>query len=389
MTTLIEFVTNDLIPNTNVNLDFNRNELPQLKTNDFLNDLTTNNIPYQIVSVDPKDLIPTQNEYNFDKIKSLVMSLRSGAENKPIIVSSDNYILDGHHRWAACAHIGCPQPIYYINKGINDIMDFVKDKDYTQYKTINESVLSEDSSHTTTGITEVDNMKRQLIDLLRIRVQNVTPTPSPKEFSDILAKYSIAILQSSPDVVKKDYNEQVVKNKITPLEITKDEQDAVDDSNTDNAIKEDFFNSPPDIRKLKTDQDFIKAHEYYRGKEMDANYNTIMTNTPNNVFTRLVVSNNYKDRVNMARYAPDRVKALLLTDTSENVRAELANNKTYHSLLMHDSSKKVKQNLINSTPYSNILMHLSRDKDESISTQAREKIQTLPFVSDNIKQAYR
>jgi hypothetical protein len=145
----------------------------------------------------------------------------------------------------------------------------------------------------------------------------------------------------------------------------------------------------PDIRKLKTDQDFIKAHEYYRGKEMDANYNTIMTNTPNNVFTRLVVSNNYKDRVNMARYAPDRVKALLLTDTSENVRAELANNKTYHSLLMHDSSKKVKQNLINSTPYSNILMHLSRDKDESISTQAREKIQTLPFVSDNIKQAYR
>ena len=73
MTTLIEFVTNDLIPNTNVNLDFNRNELPQLKTNDFLNDLTTNNIPYQIVSVDPKDLIPTQNEYIFDKIKSLVM----------------------------------------------------------------------------------------------------------------------------------------------------------------------------------------------------------------------------------------------------------------------------------------------------------------------------
>ena len=197
------------------------------------------------------------------------------------------------------------------------------------------------------------------------------------------------ILQSSPDVVKKDYNEQVVNNKITPLEITKDEQDAVDDSNTDNAIKEDFFNSPPDISKLKTDQDFIKAHAYYRGKEMDSNYNTIMTNTPNNVFNKLAVSGNYKDRVNMARYAPDRVKALLLTDTSENVRAELANNKTYHSLLMHDSSKKVKQNLINSTPYSNILMHLSRDKDESISTQAREKIQTLPFVSDNIKQAYR
>src|SRR5690606_35379535 len=163
----------------------------------------------------------------------------------------------------------------------------------------------------------------QLIDLLRIRVQNVTPTPSPKEFSAILAQYSIAILQSSPDVVKKDYNEQVVKNRITPLEITEDEQNAVDDSNTDNAIKEDIFNSPPDIRKLKTDQDFIKAHEYYRGKEMDANYNTIMTNTPNNVFTRLVVSNNYKDRVNMARYAPDRIKALLLTDTSENVRAEI------------------------------------------------------------------
>lgn len=377
--TLNEFINNELIPNTNLNLDFNRHELPQLKTDDFLNDLTKNNINYQIVSVNPKDLIPTQNEYNSDKLKSLVLSLRSGAENKPIMVSKDNYILDGHHRWAACSHINCEQPIYYIDKGIHDIMDFVKDKEYAKYKSINESVqnnlvLNEDSTENI-GITEIENMKRQLVDLLRIRVQNINPPPPPKQFSDILAKYSVAILKSSPEKIKADYNEQVINNKITPL-------------NTNENLNEEIFFRPPNLSKLKSDQDFLKAHAYYRGKDLDSNYQELLAKTPNSVFTKLASSGNYKDRLNVVKYGPPHLKPLVLNDANENVRAELAKDRGYHALLMHDNSKKVKNTLIDTTSYSNVLLHLARDTDKEISTKAKEKIQSLPFVSDNIKKEY-
>lgn len=372
--TLTEFINSNLIPNKNYNLDFNRTELPQLKTDEFLNDLTNNNINYHITTVNPKDLIPTQNEYNNDKIKSLILSLRAGADNKPIMVSNDNYILDGHHRWAACAHIGCEQPIYYIDKGIHDIMNFVKDKEYALYKNINESINKDSTNNV--GISEIDNMKRQLVDLLRIRIQNITPTPTPKEFSDILARYSVAILKSSPDSVKNDYNQQIINNKILPL-------------NLNSNLNEDIFFKAPDVSKLKTDQDYITAHAYYRGRELDNNYKELLAKTSNTVFTKLATSNNYKDRVNVAKYGPPHLKPLLLTDNNENVRAEVAKDKGYHALLMHDASKKVKNTLIDNTQFSNVLLHLARDKDTDISTRAKEKIQSLPYVSNNIKQEYK
>ena len=33
---------------------------------------------------------------------------------KPILVSADNYILDGHHRWATWRRLGRPLPLYRL-----------------------------------------------------------------------------------------------------------------------------------------------------------------------------------------------------------------------------------------------------------------------------------
>ena len=47
--------------------------------------------------VDMSDLIPTKSELSSSKIKGI--SLDKEELNKPIIITNDNFIIDGHHRW--------------------------------------------------------------------------------------------------------------------------------------------------------------------------------------------------------------------------------------------------------------------------------------------------
>lgn len=63
----------------------------------------------RIVSIPAASLKATQNELNGGKISGMVQSIVSANFNKnaakalydPLVVSEDNYIVDGHHRWAA------------------------------------------------------------------------------------------------------------------------------------------------------------------------------------------------------------------------------------------------------------------------------------------------
>jgi len=47
--------------------------------------------------VDMSDLIPTKSELSSSKIKGI--SLDKKELNKPIVITNDNFIIDGHHRW--------------------------------------------------------------------------------------------------------------------------------------------------------------------------------------------------------------------------------------------------------------------------------------------------
>lgn len=49
-----------------------------------------------------KDLKPSQNEFCVDKITNILLQkLKDDSKNKKYIISNDNYLLDGHHNWAA------------------------------------------------------------------------------------------------------------------------------------------------------------------------------------------------------------------------------------------------------------------------------------------------
>lgn len=85
-----------------------REEMPQIKAdkrNAFLEFLKKSNVSSEDTSVDPKSLMPTQKEYSPSKVQG---AIEFGEKNpdlpqRPILVSVDGHILDGHHQW--CAHL--------------------------------------------------------------------------------------------------------------------------------------------------------------------------------------------------------------------------------------------------------------------------------------------
>jgi predicted ABC-type ATPase len=98
-------------------MGINRAQMPQLSGNDatgkyrpsgemtpkFIRYLEDRGISVTPQRVGPRSLLPTQTTGDTGKIRELADKIKSGeiADTKPIIVSSDSRILDGHHNWAA------------------------------------------------------------------------------------------------------------------------------------------------------------------------------------------------------------------------------------------------------------------------------------------------
>lgn len=82
----------------NIGQVFSRDLLPQIDNhNEFLDYLKNNGIKYSQRFVDSDKLKSSQMEFDDDKIYALMN--KDG--QRRIIISNDNYVLDGHHRWLA------------------------------------------------------------------------------------------------------------------------------------------------------------------------------------------------------------------------------------------------------------------------------------------------
>jgi len=90
---------------TGSEIGVSRNEMPQFKGRDFsafLSHLKASGVKTEELQIPASQLNPTQSELNDEKVDNLAQEIKEGSiKGKPIIISSDNYILDGHHRWAA------------------------------------------------------------------------------------------------------------------------------------------------------------------------------------------------------------------------------------------------------------------------------------------------
>jgi hypothetical protein len=80
----------------------------------------------------PTKLKPTQNTLSLEKAKDMV---QFGIAALPIIISNDNRILDGHHRWLAQTQLlptagSRTIPVYRINLNIAELLKLTKE--YTE-----------------------------------------------------------------------------------------------------------------------------------------------------------------------------------------------------------------------------------------------------------------
>lgn len=82
-----------------IGMTFSRSLMPQIDNHEeYIKYLDNKNISYVKQKLPTSDLKSTQMEFDKDKVAE-IMNSREAA--KPIIVSNDGYILDGHHRWLA------------------------------------------------------------------------------------------------------------------------------------------------------------------------------------------------------------------------------------------------------------------------------------------------
>ena len=118
---------------------YSRINMPQITKNlynEFISDLSIKNINHTKLSIKKSELQPTQHEFNNDKVNSIRADMNNGKyTHTPLLVSNDNCIVDGHHRWAAhndSSDIG----VHQVDLSFEALYDFLQNKPYVLNRTV-------------------------------------------------------------------------------------------------------------------------------------------------------------------------------------------------------------------------------------------------------------
>tara|TARA_R110000822_G_scaffold18590_1_gene61297 strand:+ start:4699 stop:8583 length:3885 start_codon:yes stop_codon:yes gene_type:complete len=102
-----------------------RKDMPQIRKDnypDFFNELKEDNVLYYNMYINPNDYKPTQSYIDLERIKEIEASPAYN-NNKPILVSNDYYVLDGHHRWYYKRKIKEDIPAVIIDLPIRELIE--------------------------------------------------------------------------------------------------------------------------------------------------------------------------------------------------------------------------------------------------------------------------
>jgi hypothetical protein len=101
--------------------ELERKFMPQIAHNELpeaISLLRGNGVAVKIETRSPSDLVHSQRAVNKDKVRNIIKDIKNKKPMPPIIISEDNFVIDGHHRWIAykllnlpikCIRIGLPQ----------------------------------------------------------------------------------------------------------------------------------------------------------------------------------------------------------------------------------------------------------------------------------------
>ena len=129
-------------------LGLKRNQMPQIRSK-FLpilfEQLDNDRIRYKDIRVDANTLKASQNEINVDTASKFS---KDTPYLKRVLVSSDNYIIDGHHRWYFCLMNDLPIDITKIDLPIEDALNYIRQLDFVELDEIAKGGMINNSQKT-------------------------------------------------------------------------------------------------------------------------------------------------------------------------------------------------------------------------------------------------
>lgn len=120
-----------------IGMTLSRDLMPQFSGDNvqgFMSYLKTKGIDYHVEDIDTDKLKSTQSEFDADKITNIMFQNEQGKSNR-IIVSNDDYVLDGHHRWLADHNTKGRVKAYVVDLPILELLRMSK-----EYLTLNEEI---------------------------------------------------------------------------------------------------------------------------------------------------------------------------------------------------------------------------------------------------------
>lgn len=118
------------VPNLERRGSFDRKDMPRIS--DFsvlMSDLATAGVGTHAAMIDPKTLIPGQQDFDLDKVRKF-QGTTNPTLDLPILISRDNYVVDGHHRWIAAVQNNVPILAHNIDMDFYDIIKFLNELQY-------------------------------------------------------------------------------------------------------------------------------------------------------------------------------------------------------------------------------------------------------------------
>jgi len=100
---------------------YNRADMPQIQGSDLkdaFSILKGAGIPVEVVNMLPQRLRHSQKSVEKKKVMALTRRISKGLSTPPIVISEDNYIVDGHHRQLAYQVIDPDTEIPVIKIGL-------------------------------------------------------------------------------------------------------------------------------------------------------------------------------------------------------------------------------------------------------------------------------
>jgi hypothetical protein len=230
----------EIIPNS---LNIPRNKMPQIKSTDvrdFIDFLKNKGISVSSKPFLVSSMKMTQRDINKDKVSSLMQSDKSSLA-KPVIISSDRYILDGHHRVLA---------LYNIDKNFKLNTIYV-DIPIKQLLTISH----EYPKSFTKSIDENDTIKNRLK-----YYENYYKNLSPSDFKINSTNHKIFIEIPKNNVVVDDY----VKSSNSTYQF-EDITTGILSSDVE-AVDESLFGGESISNIQEVERDYKKEYEDYHAK---------------------------------------------------------------------------------------------------------------------------